>query len=94
MPRSLEQSYEMFHGHGPRTNRQWDFHCPQGLVILGKAIAIEYETDKLNGGGDGRKATYRHEFETPCLVLMDEENSRQLYIVGNRLIVTERGIEN
>jgi len=91
---NLEKGYKEFHGHAPRTRRSWNFHSPKGFVILGKAIAIEYETDKLNGGGDGKKAIYRHEFDTPCLVLMDERQKEQLYIVGKKLIVTDRGIEN
>jgi hypothetical protein len=90
----LEHGYRRFHGHGPRSRRLWDFHAPKGLVILGKAVAIEYETDKLNGGGDGKVAVYRHRFDTPCYVCMDETGRRQLYIVGKRLKVSEAGIEN
>jgi len=90
----LRQRYEQFHGHAPRRRDSWDFHVPRGLVKLGKAIAVEYETDKLNGGGDGTVAVYRHEFETPCYVCMDERGRRQLYIVGRNLKVSEAGIEN
>ncbi len=90
----LEHGYDQFHGHSPRSEKEWDFHVPEGFVILGKAVAIEYRTDKLNGGGDGKMATYRHEFDTPCLLLMDERKKKQLYIVGRKLIVTDRGIEN
>ena len=91
---SLQTRYEDFHGHKPRTRKQWNFHVPSGFVILGKAVAIEYQTDKLNGGGDGKKAVYRHKFDTPCLLLMDERAKKQLYIVGEKMIVTDRGIEN
>lgn len=90
----LERKYRQFHGRRSRRKRSWDFHPPKGLVILGKAIAVEYECDKYNGGGDGTRAVYRHKFETPCFVCMDETGRRQLYIVGNRLKVTEAGIEN
>lgn len=72
----------------------FDFRPPKELIILGKAMAVEYECSKYNGGGDGKKAVYRHEFETPCYVCMDRSGKRQLYIVGNRLKVTEAGIEN
>jgi len=89
-----EKGYRTFHGHNPRWRRKIDFHVPPQLVVLGKAIAIEYECDKLNGGGDGKKAVYRHEFETPGYVCMDERGRKQLYVVGKRIIVTEAGIEN
>ena len=91
---SLQSGYEEFHGHTPRTKRQWNFHCPKGFVILGKAVAIEYRTDKLNGGGDGKSAIYRHEFDKSALLLMDEKQRKQLYIVGEKLVVTDRGIEH
>lgn len=91
----LERGYREFHGHPSRRRTSWDFHVPRGgLVILGKAVAIEYETDKLNGGGDGQRAVYRHEFTTPCLVCMDERGRRQLYVIGKKLKVTDAGIEN
>lgn len=86
--------YEQFHGHPSAKTGEADFHVPKNLVYLGKAIAIEYECDKLNGGGDGTKAVYRHEFETSCIVCMDETAKRQLYILGNSLKVTDAGIEN
>jgi hypothetical protein len=91
---NLFRQYITFHGKRTRKERDVDFHVPKGLVVLGKAIAIEYECDKLNGGGDGTKAVYRHEFETPSLVCMDERMKKQLYIIGPNLIVTEDGIEN
>ena len=63
------------------------------LVFLGKAIAIEYQCSKRNGGGDGRSAIYRHEFETPAIVCMDEKGKRQLYIIGNSITVDDEGIK-
>jgi len=93
MPAGSKQ-YHRFHGHGVRWRKSWDFHQPRELVVLGKAVAIEYECDKLNGGGDGKRAVYRHEFETPAYVCQDETGRKQLYILGNRVKVTEAGIEN
>ena len=86
--------YEQFHGRSVRQERDFSFRQPKTLVVLGKAIAIEYECDKWNGGGDGTVAVYRHEFETQCLVCMDETGRKQLYVVGNKLKVTDEGIEN
>lgn len=86
--------YKQFHGFTVRWKRKFDFHAPKTLIVLGKAVAVEYECDKLNGGGDGKRAVYRHEIETPAYVCMDETGRRQLYIVGNKLKVTQAGIEN
>ena len=91
---SIASRYEQFHGKASRKQKSVEFHVPQGLVLIGKAIAIEYECDKLNGGGDGKKAVYRHKFETPSIVCMDERGRKQLYIIGARVKVTEAGIEN
>lgn len=91
---ALDKRYRMFHGRDVRSRSSWDFHVPRGLVKLGRAVAIEYECDKYNGGGDGKKAVYRHRFDTPCFVCMDETGHRQLYVVGRRLKVSAAGIEN
>lgn len=92
--KSAQRKYHDFHGRTVQWKKKFDFHTPKTLIILGKAIAVEYECDKLHGGGDGKKAIYRHEIETPAYVCMDETGRRQLYIVGNKLKVTEAGIEN
>lgn len=92
---SIERSvnhFQMFHGRRPRRVSKVNFHVPRSLTFLGKAISIEYECDKLNGGGDGTKAIYRHEFETPVIVCMDERAMGQLYIIGPQIRVTDRGI--
>ena len=84
--------YEKFHGKGSRRISGLNFHVPKRLVFLGRAVAIEYKCDKLNGGGDGKTAIYRHEFETPAIVCMDERAGKQLYVIGPRIVVDERGI--
>lgn len=91
---NARQRFKQFHGRQVRVEKNVNFHVPKTLVYLGKAIAIEYECNKWNGGGDGTKAVYRHEFETPCVVCMDERGKKQLYVLGNRLKVTDAGIEN
>lgn len=91
---NLKEKYYRFHGKNPPRTRKKEFHVPKNLLILGKAHAIEYECDKLHGGGDGKKAVYRHVFETPAYVCMDEREGKQLYIIGGRIKVTEAGIEN
>jgi hypothetical protein len=86
--------YEEFHGRKLKKVRERAFHYPRNLIILGKAVAVEYECSKYNGGGDGKRATYRHEFETPAYVCMDERGKKQIYIIGRNIRVTEAGIEN
>lgn len=61
---------------------------------LGRAVAIEYECDKINGGGDGQKAVYRHEFDRGAYLYMDNTAKRQLYIIGDKIRVTDAGIEH
>ena len=86
--------YQEFHGRNPRSFSRRRFHVPQHLIKLGTAYAIEYVSDKWNGGGDGKRAIYRHRFESPATLYMDETGHRQLYLMGSRLEVTEAGIEN
>jgi hypothetical protein len=86
--------YAQFHGRHHKKVNALNFHVPKTLVLLGEAIAVEYRCDKLNGGGDGKKAVYRHEFETPAIVCMDEKARRQLYIIGPSITVDDEGIKN
>lgn len=95
MTAKARRGYKAFHGHRVRKVKQVRFDVPEPpLICLGDAIAIEYACDKLNGGGDGAYAVYRHEFETPVRLFMDQSQKRQLYIIGEKLKVTDAGIEN
>jgi len=88
------KDYFEFHGKDPRKRRRVSFNVPRHLVILGKAVSIEYQCSKKHGGGDGKQAIYRHEFETPMYLCMDEQKGKQLYILGSKLKVTSRGVEH
>ena len=88
------KAYRSFHGRNVRKVTKINFNPPKNLVCLGEAMAIEYACNKNHGGGDGTMAVYRHEFETPVKLFMDSTKKRQLYIIGNRLKVTNAGIEN
>lgn len=90
---NAKDRYKDFHGKGYRRVSAVNLHMPRQLVLLGRAVAIEYECDKLKGGGDGKKAIYRHEFETPAMVCMDERGKKQLYIIGKDIFVDEAGIQ-
>lgn len=94
MKHNAGRAYKSFHGRDVRGVTKINFTVPKQLIRLGEAVAIEYECDKYNGGGDGKQAIYRHEFETPVMLFMDTTKKRQLYIIGNRLKVTNAGIEN
>ena len=84
--------YEQFHGKDPRSVKSKNFHVPKKLVYLGDAVAIEYRCDKLNGGGDGKKATYRHKFDPGAILCMDETGKGQLYVLGGKIKVDDAGI--
>lgn len=86
--------FKQFHGRAPKRVTVETFRIPKGLVYLGEAVSIVYRCDKLNGGGDGKLAEYEHEFETPVALCMDETGKRQLYLIGKKLKVTDRGIVN
>jgi len=88
------KSFQRFHGRRPAFVYKADLYIPSKLILLGRAVAIVYETDKRHGGGDGRVSEYIHDFETPVGLFMDERGKRQLYLIGEKLVVTDRGIEN
>lgn len=86
--------FQAFHGREPTTKEIGGFYDPQTLVPLGQAIAVVYRSRKKNGGGDGLRANYIHEFETPAALFCDERGGKQLYIIGPQIVVTDAGIEN
>jgi len=92
------REYQQFHGHRPRYSARVPFPdlSPGDTVVrLGRAVAIEYECDKLHGGGDGKMAVYRHDFETPVdLVSVQQNGKTWLFAHGKKLKVTRAGIEN
>ena len=88
------EKYEKFWGRKPRKIYRGKFHDPRTLIYLGNAVEIVYRSNKFNGGGDGKMAEYVHKFSSGTKLYMDERCKGQLYIMGNRLKVTEAGIEN
>lgn len=86
--------YRQFHGKEPRRQESMRAYPSRRLVVLGRAVAVEYECSKRNGGGDGRKAVYRHEFETPVELCMDESGKQFLYLIGKHITVDDQGIKN
>lgn len=90
---SSERKYKQFHGFAPTELTSIPWHDPQELVYLGRALAIEYESDKVNGGGDGEPCAYRHEFHKDNILCTDS-TGKQLYILGPKLKVEAPGIIN
>lgn len=86
--------YRQFHGKEPKSEKQIRAYPSKRLIVLGKAVAIEYRCSKLNGGGDGRSAVYRHKFETPVDLCMDESGKKFLYLIGDHITVDDEGIKN
>lgn len=93
-PNEAMRLFKNFHGREPTNQEIGGFYDPASLVPLGQAIAVIYRSRKRNGGGDGNRANYIHEFETPAALFCDERGRRQLYIIGPQLVVTDAGIEN
>jgi hypothetical protein len=91
---SAIRRYEEFHGKSVNKIDRVNFHEPKKLILIGEAVAIEYRCSKLNGGGDGKRAVYRHKFERPAIVAMDETGKKQLYVIGSHIVVDEAGIRN
>lgn len=91
---SLGKKYRTFHGHEPRTKTAFNFHVPEGLVILGVCRRVEYECDKQHGGGDGRPTTFYHDFSrrNAPVLCADESMKNQLFILGPTIRVKSAGI--
>ena len=63
------------------------------LTRLGRAVSVAYLSNKRNGGGDGRMATYEHSFAKSNVVWSTRGRGARLVLVtGKRLTVNDRGI--
>jgi len=87
-----KKRYNDFHGRSVDRVKNVDFENPKQLVYLGRAVELTYESDKLNGGGDGEITHFVHEFENEVIVATDEKG-KQLYLIGDGLKITHKGIE-
>ena len=87
------RKYEEFQGFGPDHVSDVEVPVLESLVFLGKAVAVEYECEKKNGGGDGSNAIYRHEFHQDDILCCDP-SGKMLVVIGPKLRVEDRGIVN
>lgn len=86
--------FRAFHGYEEDDVAEIEWLAdPGSMVILGRAVSITYESDKLNGGGDGEPCLYEHKFHKDDVLVCDESGT-MLAIVGPKLKVTHRGIVN
>ena len=83
--------FEKFHRYDADrvVRRRLRRRIPRVLVRLGRLKAVVYTSDK---GSTDRPLTYIHFMERQPLLTCDTRG-RQLYIVGGRYRVTERGLE-
>jgi hypothetical protein len=84
-----EKSYETFTGRESRYVSEVEI--PEHWDYVASLTHIEYESDKLNGGGTGKMEIFRHRFSSGTVL---ESSGYWMRISGPRLTVTEFGIEN
>lgn len=80
--------YKKFHGRSPEKNTKINFPYPKQLVLLGKGVAIEYESDKVFGNRPRKKRLFRHKFGRKVKIYTDPQG-KALYIVGGKFRVTD-----
>ena len=86
------EAFETFHGYPAQYVSGIDI--PEHFGEPQKAVSVLYESDKLNGGGDGRKNLFRHRFRRGTVVEMGDSEYPCLRIYGPTLYVDDRGICN
>ena len=64
---------------------------PEMWEEMGKVVSILYESDKLNGGGTGKKELFRHDFSPGAMAYGAGEF---LVIVGPKIKVDASGVRN
>lgn len=75
-----------------RNGNAWEIQrLPKRWEELGKAVSILYESDKLNGGGTGKKELFKHNFSPGAMAYGAGEF---LAIVGPRITVDASGVRN
>jgi hypothetical protein len=87
-----------FHGTTPQGRVEHismpDIGKSTRLFCLGEAVEIVYRCPKLNGGGDGKLAEYKHKFNRGTKLFADQSGRQWLFIHGKSLKVEEPGIIN
>jgi len=82
---------EAFTGRA-RDGREWELPpLPREWTDNGEAVAILYESDKVNGGGTGEPELFRHEFDPGARVYASGEI---IAIVGDKITVDASGVRH
>lgn len=93
-PRPLDRGaalFTRFHAYAPtrvdRVRSGW--RLPSTVVRLGRLVGVIYASDR---GSCGRERTFVHFMDEPPMLASDVDGT-QLYVLGGRYRVTERGLE-
>lgn len=90
MTRAERQFYK-FQGRKPKRKKYIVFEMPETLIHLANVTAIEYESDKKHGGGNGKKNIWRHDFKSK-VKLCSDKNMDKIYLIGGKLKIKKSGI--
>lgn len=97
VPAPALRMYRKFHGKAPMETREMTVdspnRLPKVLIKLGDAHKTDYVSDKVNGGGDGKKNIFTHRHKKGTILCTDAKG-KVLYTIGPQLKVTQAGIEN
>lgn len=81
--------YKRFRERTPRTAKSVTLKLPRAVMVMGHVDAILYTTTHA----DGRAVPYKHKFAKGSKPLLCASTGRnQLFLIGGRYRVTERGI--
>jgi hypothetical protein len=89
--RAAAKRFKRFQGRAPNRVTAIELPYPKALVYLGRAIAIEYESDKVLKAGDRRQPrqrVYRHELG-PGVKIYADPKGRTVFMRGGRFRVTD-----
>lgn len=91
MNRTAIKKYKQFHGRRPYCKLTKNIKDFNTLVYLAQPEFLTYISDKINGGGTGRKEYFKHKF-SKSTKLYCTPDGKMLIIMGSNMKVTPRGI--
>lgn len=84
------EKYLEVHGKAPtKASRVEIPDPPQAVTLIGELIQVNYRTTK-NGGPS---TEYYHRFKRPRPKLVTDPKGKNLFVVGGKFKISERGIE-
>jgi len=85
------RKYEQFHGKTPRTVTTMEIKDLNTFIYLADPEIITYASNKINGGGNGKRTYFKHKFNKSTKLYCSPDG-KMLIIKGPKLKVTSRGI--